>query len=162
MRVGLGFDVHAFAEGRKLVLGGVEIPYKKGLEGHSDADVVLHAVMDALLGALALGDIGHHFPNTDERYRNADSKLLCRHVFELVCQRGYEIGNMDVMIMAEKPKVSPYTLAMRESMAQLFGCELGAVSVKATTMEGMGFVGRQEGIAAHAVVLLVPKRKETE
>ncbi len=162
MRVGLGFDVHAFASNRRLVLGGVEIPHDQGLLGHSDADVVLHAVMDAVLGALALGDIGHHFPNTDERFKDADSKELCRHVYRLICEQGYCIGNMDVMIMAEKPKISPFIPQMRECIAGLFACEVGSVSIKATTMEGMGFVGRKEGIAAQAVVLLMKRERETE
>jgi 2-C-methyl-D-erythritol 2,4-cyclodiphosphate synthase len=161
MRVGLGFDVHAFASHRRLVLGGVEIPHDKGLLGHSDADVVLHAVMDAVLGALALGDIGHHFPNTDERFKDADSRELCRHVYRLICEQGYSIGNMDVMIMAEQPKIGPYIPQMRECIAALFGCDIGSVSIKATTMEGMGFVGRKEGIAAQAVVLLMPRERET-
>lgn len=156
MRIGLGFDVHAFALGRKLMLGGVEIPHSAGLLGHSDADVVLHAVMDALLGALALGDIGQHFPNTDAAYAGADSAQLAQHVWDLVCGQGYRIGNMDVMIMAEAPKVLPYRDAMRTAMASLFQCDISQISVKATTMESMGFVGREEGIAAQAVVLLVP------
>lgn len=159
MRIGLGFDVHSFETGRRLVLGGVEIPHSAGLAGHSDADVVLHAVMDAMLGALALGDIGEHFPNTDEAYRNADSATLAGHVWKLVCQEGYRLGNMDVMIMAEAPKVLPYRDAMRQRLAGLFGSDIGRISVKATTMEQMGFVGRREGIAAHAVVLLEPVEK---
>ncbi|GMA50486.1 2-C-methyl-D-erythritol 2,4-cyclodiphosphate synthase [Alicyclobacillus contaminans] len=159
-RVGLGFDVHAFAPDRRLVLGGVEIPFTHGLAGHSDADVVLHAVMDALLGALALGDIGQHFPNTDERYRNADSKLLCEQVYAMIRSRGYQVGNIDVMIMAEQPKIAPHTTAMRACIAELVGCTMDAVSVKATTMEKMGFVGRREGIAAQAVVLLTPSGKD--
>lgn len=161
MRIGLGFDVHAFEEGRKLVLGGVEIPHSVGLAGHSDADVVLHAVMDALLGALALGDIGQHFPNTEEAYKDADSAELAKHVWDLVCQRGYRIGNMDVMVMAEAPKILPYRDSIRARMASLFDCALDQVSIKATTMEGMGFVGRSEGIAAHAVVLLESIKRES-
>jgi 2-C-methyl-D-erythritol 2,4-cyclodiphosphate synthase len=154
IRVGLGFDVHSFAPNRKLFLGGVEIPYEYGLEGHSDADVVLHAVMDALLGALALGDIGKHFPNTDERYRNIDSTILAQHTWKMIQERGFCVGNMDIMIMAEAPKIGPHVEAMREKMASLFECTKEQVSVKATTMEQMGFIGRKEGIAAHAVVLL--------
>lgn len=158
VRIGLGFDVHAFEEGRKLVLGGVEIPHSVGLTGHSDADVVLHAVMDAVLGALALGDIGEHFPNTDPAYKGADSAELTRHVWDLICQRGYQMGNMDVMIMAEMPKILPYRDEIRSRIAALTDCTTDQVSVKATTMEGMGFIGRCEGIAAHAVVIL--ERKE--
>lgn len=154
MRVGLGFDVHRFARNRKLFLGGVEIANAMGLEGHSDADVVLHAVMDALLGALALGDIGTHFPNTDPAYQNADSKQLLSHVMELVESHGYAVGNVDVMVLAEKPKLAPVIAAMRQGMAELLHCSTAQVSVKATTMERMGFVGREEGIAAQAVALL--------
>ncbi|MDQ0190381.1 2-C-methyl-D-erythritol 2,4-cyclodiphosphate synthase [Alicyclobacillus cycloheptanicus] len=160
MRVGLGFDVHRFAAGRKLVLGGVAIDSDLGLEGHSDADVVLHALMDALLGALALGDIGMHFPNSDPAYRGADSKELTRRVVAMVQEAGYEVGNADVMVLAETPKIAPYVADMRASMAQLLGCETGQVSVKATTMERMGFVGRKEGVAAQAVVLLQPRKED--
>jgi 2-C-methyl-D-erythritol 2,4-cyclodiphosphate synthase len=141
------------------MLGGVEIPHSAGLLGHSDADVVLHAVMDAMLGALALGDIGQHFPNTDAAFAGADSAQLSRHVWEMVCGRGYQMGNMDVMIMAETPKILPYRDKMRTAMATLFQCDMSQISVKATTMESMGFVGREEGIAAHAVVLLVPSNE---
>ena len=160
VRIGLGFDVHPFAAGRRLVLGGVEIPFPQGLEGHSDADVILHAVMDAVLGALALGDIGQHFPNTDPKYSGVDSKVLSRHVWDMVCERGYSIGNMDVMVMAEQPKLLLYVSSIRDTIAKLFDCSKEQVSVKATTMEAMGFVGRKEGIAAQAVVLLVRQEKE--
>jgi 2-C-methyl-D-erythritol 2,4-cyclodiphosphate synthase len=160
MRIGTGFDVHAFAVNRKLVLGGTAIPYEYGLEGHSDADVILHALMDAILGALALGDIGHHFPNTDERYRDADSSELTRQVWQLMNQHQYRIGNLDIMVMAERPKLAPYIKDMREKIAHLLVCDVTRVSIKATTMEGLGFVGRREGIAAQAVVLLESMGKE--
>jgi 2-C-methyl-D-erythritol 2,4-cyclodiphosphate synthase len=156
VRIGIGFDVHPFASGRPLVLGGVTIPHDRGLAGHSDADVVLHAVMDAILGALALGDIGQHFPNTDPAYKDADSRALARRVWALARERGYRMGNLDVMVLAEAPRLRPHVDAMRASMAALYECEPHQVSVKATTMEGLGFVGRREGIAAQAVVLLVP------
>ena len=161
MRVGLGFDVHALAPGRKLILGGIEIPFHLGLDGHSDADVVLHAAMDACLGALALGDIGQHFPNTDERYRGADSSQLARHVWEMVRQRGYRLGNMDVMLLAEAPKIAPYVSAMRVHLAALFEADADDISVKATTLEKMGFIGRKEGIAAQVVVMLTPVERSS-
>ncbi|MFB5192177.1 2-C-methyl-D-erythritol 2,4-cyclodiphosphate synthase [Alicyclobacillus fastidiosus] len=155
MRIGYGFDVHEIVADRPLVLGGQRIPAEFGLLGHSDADVVLHAVMDAMLGALALGDIGQHFPNTDVRFKDADSLELLRHVSQLVHDRGYQLGNLDVMVLAEAPKLAPYSLRMRESIATACACEVDQVSIKATTMETLGFVGRKEGIAAQAVVLLV-------
>ncbi|MCL6445844.1 MAG: 2-C-methyl-D-erythritol 2,4-cyclodiphosphate synthase [Alicyclobacillus sp.] len=154
MRIGLGYDVHPFATGRRLWLGGVEIPHHQGLAGHSDADVVLHAVMDAVLGALALGDIGQHFPNSDPAYKDADSGALTQHVARLMRDAGYDIGNVDVMLLAERPKIAPYIPAMRRRIATLLGCEDGQVSVKATTTERLGFIGREEGMAAEAVVLL--------
>lgn len=154
IRVGMGFDVHEFEKGRRLVLGGVEIPHEAGLVGHSDADVVLHAVMDALLGALALGDIGVHFPNTDERYRGADSAQLTGHVMEIVQKKGYAVNNIDITVLAEAPKLLPFKEAMVSSIAALLRCNTEDVSVKATTMEGMGFVGRREGMAAMAVATL--------
>lgn len=154
MRIGFGFDVHEIQEDRPLVLGGVRVKAPFGLLGHSDADVILHAVMDAMLGALALGDIGIHFPNTDEAYRDADSMQLLRHVFKLVRSHGYKLGNLDVMVLAEQPKLSPYVQAMRERISEALEANIHQVSVKATTMEGLGFVGRREGIAAQAVVLL--------
>jgi len=154
VRIGTGFDVHRFVPGRPLVLGGVTIPNELGLDGHSDADVILHAIMDAVLGALALGDIGVHFPNTDERYRGANSLELARHVYSLAINQGYIIGNMDVMVMAEAPKLLPYIPQMRDKIAEAFQCNPKDVGMKSTTMEGMGFVGRKEGIAAQAVVLL--------
>jgi 2-C-methyl-D-erythritol 2,4-cyclodiphosphate synthase len=155
MRIGTGFDVHAFAEGRALVIGGVTIPHARGLAGHSDADVLLHAIADALLGALALGDIGMHFPDTDARFNGADSRRLLRHVLSLVAARGYAIGNVDATVIAQAPKLAPHIPAMRANIAADLGCALDAVSVKATTTERLGFTGREEGIAAEAVVLLV-------
>lgn len=154
MRIGTGFDVHAFADGRALVIGGVTIPHPRGLAGHSDADVLLHAIADALLGALALGDIGVHFPDTDARYRGADSRALLRHVVALVVGRGYAIGNVDATVIAQAPKLAPHIPAMRENLAADLGCALDCVSVKATTTERLGFTGRGEGIAAEAVALL--------
>lgn len=154
MRIGTGFDVHRLVEGRKLVLGGVEIPHETGLEGHSDADVILHAVMDAVLGALALGDIGHHFPNTDETWRGASSMTLASHVSGLMRERHFLVGNLDVMVMAEAPKIAPHIPEMRRNIAAVFGCKVEDVSIKATTMEHLGFVGRREGITAQAMALL--------
>jgi 2-C-methyl-D-erythritol 2,4-cyclodiphosphate synthase len=154
MRIGNGFDVHALVAGRRLVLGGVVIPYDRGLDGHSDADVLLHAVCDAILGALALGDIGAHFPDSDARWKDADSRVLLRHVVSLATGRGYRIGNLDVTLIAQAPKVAPYVAAMRANLAADLGCEEGEVSVKATTSERLGFTGRGEGIAAMATVLL--------
>jgi len=154
MRIGNGFDVHALVPGRKLVLGGVVIPYDRGLDGHSDADVLLHAVCDAILGALALGDIGAHFPDTDARWKDADSRVLLRHVISLATTRGYRVGNLDVTLIAQAPKVAPYVAAMRANLAADLGCEDSEVSLKATTTERLGFTGRGEGIAAMATVLL--------
>lgn len=154
-RIGHGFDVHAFAENRKLIIGGVEIPYEKGLLGHSDADVLLHAICDSLLGALALGDIGEHFPDTDELYKDADSTKLLVHVYELVKEKGYMLGNIDAVIMAQKPKLMKYISAMQEKIAAILASEVDQISIKATTTEKLGFVGREEGIAAMATVLLV-------
>jgi len=156
-RTGLGFDVHQFAEGRKLIVGGVEIPYEKGLLGHSDADVLLHAVCDALLGALALGDIGMHFPDTDPKYKDADSKKLLENVYALVLDRGFEIGNVDCMLLMQKPKIAPYVCEMRKIIAGILNTEIENVSVKATTTEKLGFVGREEGAAAYTTVLLIKK-----
>jgi 2-C-methyl-D-erythritol 2,4-cyclodiphosphate synthase len=156
-RIGNGFDVHALVAGRPLVLGGVVIPYERGLDGHSDADVLLHAVCDAILGALALGDLGAHFPDTDARWKGADSRVLLRHVFSLATARGYRIGNVDVTLIAQAPKVAPYVAAMRTNLAADLACDEGDVSVKATTTERLGFAGRGEGIAAIASVLLRDK-----
>ncbi|NCS90309.1 MAG: 2-C-methyl-D-erythritol 2,4-cyclodiphosphate synthase [Ignavibacteria bacterium CG2_30_36_16] len=154
-RIGHGFDVHAFAENRKLIIGGVQIPYAKGLLGHSDADVLLHAICDSLLGALALGDIGKHFPDTDQHYKNADSKDLLLHVYELVKEKGYMLGNIDAVIMAQKPKLMNYISLMQKKIATLLESEVDQISIKATTTEKLGFVGREEGIAAMATVLLI-------
>lgn len=155
MRAGIGYDSHRFAEGRRLVLGGVEIPHREGLAGHSDADVVAHAVADALLGAAALGDIGHHFPPDDERWRGADSMALLGWVVEQIAARGLRPGNVDVSVVCETPRIGPYVEEMRGRLAGALGVEAGAVSVKGTTNEGMGWIGRQEGIAALAVAVLV-------
>lgn len=154
MRVGHGYDVHAFAEGRKLILGGVDIPHSKGLMGHSDADVLTHAVCDALLGAAALGDIGAHFPDTDAAYKGADSLLLLKAVVKLLKDKGYRIENIDSTLIAQKPKLAPYIEQMRKNLAAASGIELDSVSVKATTEERLGFTGREEGIAAHALCLI--------
>jgi 2-C-methyl-D-erythritol 2,4-cyclodiphosphate synthase len=154
-RIGTGFDVHAFAEGRPLIIGGVTIPHEMGLLGHSDADVLLHAVADALLGALALGDIGSHFPDTDERYRGADSARLLAQVWRKVKEKGYRLGNLDATVIAQRPKLRPYIDEMRGVLARELEADLEQVNVKATTTEKLGFTGREEGIAAQAVVLLV-------
>ena len=154
MRVGHGYDVHRLVEGRKLILGGVEIPWEKGLLGHSDADVLLHALMDAMLGAAALGDIGQHFPDSDERYAGADSLQLLSEVSRLLTEAGYRLVNADCTILAQRPKLMPHVPAMRANIARVLGVEPDAVSVKATTEEGLGFTGDGSGIAAHAVVLI--------
>lgn len=154
MRIGHGYDVHRLVEGRKLILGGVDIPYEKGLLGHSDADVLLHAVMDAVLGAAALGDIGKHFPDTDPAYKGADSLALTRAVAKLIAEHGYTVGNIDATILCQAPKLAPHIATMRQNIADAFGISLDAVSVKATTEEHLGFTGEGLGIAAHAVALL--------
>lgn len=154
-RTGLGYDVHQFAEGRKLIIGGVEIPYEKGLLGHSDADVLLHSVCDALLGALALGDIGTHFPDTDMKYKGADSRELLKNVYEKIISHGYVLGNLDCMLLLQKPKIAPYVQQMREVISGILNVEIDAVSIKATTTEKLGFVGREEGAAAYTTVLLI-------
>ena len=154
MRIGHGYDVHRLVEGRKLMLGGVEIPYEKGLLGHSDADVLAHAVMDALLGAAALGDIGKLFPDKDPAYAGADSMKLLEQVVTVLREQGYQIGNIDSTIIAQQPKLAPYIPAMRQRIAEVCGIELGQISVKATTEEKLGFTGSGEGIAAHAVCLI--------
>lgn len=159
MRIGSGFDVHKLTEGRKLILGGVDIPFEQGLDGHSDADVLVHALMDAILGALCLGDIGRHFPPGDEAYRNADSMKLLAVVCSLMKEKGFQIGNADLTIVAEKPKMAPHIPAMRQNIAAVLGTDIENVSVKATTTEKLGFTGREEGIAAFASVLLT-KSKE--
>ena len=154
MRIGHGYDVHRLVEGRRLVLGGVDIPWEKGLLGHSDADVLLHALMDAILGAAALGDIGRHFPDSDERYRGTDSLELLREVARLLNEAGYRLVNADCTILAQRPKLMGHIPQMRQNIAAALGTELDAISVKATTEEGLGFTGDGSGIAAHAVVLI--------
>lgn len=156
-RTGFGFDVHAFVEGRKLILGGVEIPFDKGLEGHSDADVLLHAICDAMLGALALGDIGIHFPNTDERWKDADSTVLLNRVNQIINSKGYELGNLDCVLAMEKPKISPYVEQIRNRISKILNADIEQISIKATTTEKLGFVGRAEGVVSFATVLLVKK-----
>lgn len=154
MRIGHGYDAHRFADGRRLVLGGVEVPYTRGLDGHSDADVLLHAVMDALLGAAALGDIGKLFPDTDQRFLDADSLLLLQEVCHAIRDAGYATGNIDATVIAQAPRLAAYIPQMREKIARACGVQICAVNVKATTEEHMGFTGRMEGISAHAVCLL--------
>jgi 2-C-methyl-D-erythritol 2,4-cyclodiphosphate synthase len=156
-RIGHGYDVHRLTEGRKLILGGVEIPHTVGLLGHSDADVLVHAVMDAMLGALALGDIGHLFPDTDDAYKDADSMKLLAEVCRVCRENGYEIGNLDATVIAQAPKLAPYINTMRENIAAVCGCSASKISVKATTEEKLGFTGEKLGISAHAVVLMVRK-----
>lgn len=154
MRIGHGYDVHRLTENRRLILGGVEIPFEKGLDGHSDADVLLHAVMDALLGAAALGDIGKLFPDSDDRYLGADSMALLRQVAALLHETGYRLGNLDATVIAQRPKLAPYIAQMRANIADALQTDISRVSVKATTEEHLGFTGSGAGIAAHAVVLL--------
>ena len=154
MRIGHGYDVHRLTEGRKLILGGVEIPYEKGLLGHSDADVLVHALMDSMLGALALGDIGHLFPDTDPEYKGADSMVLLKKVCELIKENGHRLVNADCTICAQRPKLAGYILKMRENIAQVMGCDVSCISVKATTEEGLGFTGEGLGMSATAVCLL--------
>ncbi len=154
MRIGHGYDVHRLTLCRKLILGGVEIPYVSGLKGHSDADVLTHAIMDALLGAAALGDIGRHFPDTDDQYKDINSQILLKEVCLLIREKGYEIGNLDATVIAQKPKLSPYLDAMTAILAETMGISQGQINLKATTEECLGFTGREEGIAAHCVCLL--------
>ncbi len=153
-RIGNGYDVHAIEEGLKLVLGGVEIPHDKGCIAHSDGDVAIHALCDALLGALSLGDIGKHFPDTSDDFKGIDSKILLRRVMEMLRERGYELGNADITIAAQKPKLAKYIPMMRETLAEVMQTEVGRISVKATTTERLGFVGREEGIEVYAVALI--------
>jgi len=155
IRVGTGFDVHALVAGRRLVIGGVHVPFERGLEGHSDADVLLHAIGDAILGALALGDLGAHFPDSDPRWKNADSRALLRHIAGLMGERGFSIGNVDATVIAQSPRLAPHVAAMRANVAIDLGCTPDDVGIKATTTEHLGFAGRGEGIAAMASVLLV-------
>ena len=158
MRIGHGYDVHRLVEGRKLILGGVEVPHTLGLLGHSDADVLTHAVMDALLGAAALGDIGRHFPDTDPAYKGADSLVLLDHVMALLDEAGWQVGNVDATILAQKPKLAPHIPQMRDNLARHMGVALEHVNVKATTQEKLGFTGAEQGIAAHAVCLLEQRK----
>ena len=151
VRFGMGYDVHQLVEGRKLIIGGVDIPYEKGLKGHSDADVLLHAISDALLGAAALGDIGKHFPDTDPAFKDADSLKLLQRVGELLQGKGYRVGNVDATIVAQKPKMASYIMTMRENIARVLGAELDQINVKATTEEWLGFTGQGQGISSYAV-----------
>lgn len=154
MRIGHGYDVHRLVAGRDLILGGVQIPHRMGLDGHSDADVLTHAVMDALLGAAALGDIGQHFPDSDPAYLGISSLKLLTRVWALITERGYRLGNLDVTVLAQKPKLAPYLPQMKEKLCAILGAEPDRVNIKATTEEHLGFTGREEGIACHAVCLL--------
>lgn len=156
-RVGFGFDVHRLEEGYPLWLGGIRLEHEKGLEGHSDADVLLHSICDALLGAAALGDIGVHFPPTDMQYKGIDSKILLARVCQLLESEGYVVGNIDATIAAERPKLNPHIPEMRQTIAQVMGIEVGQISIKATTTERLGFTGRQEGMSAYVVALILPK-----
>lgn len=155
IRVGQGFDVHAFASGRKCIIGGVDIPFEKGLLGHSDADVLLHAVSDAIFGALGQGDIGKHFPDTDPQYKDADSLQLLAQVWGLAKKMGYRLGNLDATVIAQRPKMAPHIPQMAANIAELLGAEASQINIKATTTEKLGFTGREEGIAAQAVVCLI-------
>ncbi|HPF72973.1 MAG: 2-C-methyl-D-erythritol 2,4-cyclodiphosphate synthase [Rhodanobacteraceae bacterium] len=159
MRIGIGYDVHAFGPGDHVMLGGVRVPHEQGVVAHSDGDVLLHALCDALLGALALGDIGQHFPPSDPRWKDADSRVMLRHVGGMLAEHGMQIANLDTVVVCERPKLAPHVIAMRECIAEDLAMPVGAVSVKATTSERLGFTGRGEGIAAQAVVLL---RREGE
>ena len=154
MRIGHGYDVHRLTEGRRLILGGVDIPWEKGLLGHSDADVLTHAVMDALLGAAGLGDIGRHFPDTDSAYAGADSLKLLEHVVKLLGERGFSVGNVDATVLAQRPKLAPHIPQMRDNLARTMGVDPSRINIKATTEEGLGFTGSGEGMAAHAVALI--------
>jgi 2-C-methyl-D-erythritol 2,4-cyclodiphosphate synthase len=157
LRTGIGFDVHAFAEGRKLILGGIEIENEKGLAGHSDADAVLHAITDAMLGSLSLGDIGTHFPDDDPRYKNADSTVFLKKAHELIRNRGYYLNNIDVVIMLQQPKIAPHVQKMKEKISKILDIGLDRISIKATTTERLGFVGREEGISVMATATVVRK-----
>ncbi len=154
MRIGHGYDVHRLVEDRLLILGGVQIPFEKGLLGHSDADVLTHALMDAMLGAAGLGDIGRHFPDTDPQYKGADSLKLLAHVATLIKEKGFTLGNADITLIAQKPKVSPYLAEMQKKLADVIGCEMAQINLKATTEEHLGFTGEGAGMACHAVCLL--------
>jgi 2-C-methyl-D-erythritol 2,4-cyclodiphosphate synthase len=154
MRIGHGFDVHKFGGAGPVVLAGVEVPYQQGFIAHSDGDVAIHALCDAILGALCLGDIGNHFPDTDGQYENISSRILLRHVVKLMTEKGYQIGNADITIVAQAPKIAPHLLAMRQCLSEDLACDVDDVNVKATTTEKLGYVGRKEGVAVHSVVLL--------
>lgn len=156
-RIGFGYDVHPFEDGRELILGGVKIDSKRGLKGHSDADVLLHSITDALLGSLALGDIGTHFPDTDSTFKGADSSLLLHRSYQMVTDLGYVLVNADVTVVAESPKLNPFIYKIRKRISEILNCNKSQISIKATTSEKMGFVGREEGIAVHAVVLVEEK-----
>lgn len=155
MRIGIGYDVHRLVEGRKLIIGGVEIPYEKGLLGHSDADVLVHAIIDSILGALSLGDIGKHFPDTDEKYKDINSMNLLTKTYDLMIKSGYKIGNIDCVVAAQRPKLAPYIDIMRERIAKVLNTSIDNISIKATTTEKLGFEGREEGISSQVVCLLV-------
>ncbi|MCK1997764.1 2-C-methyl-D-erythritol 2,4-cyclodiphosphate synthase [Psychrobacillus psychrodurans] len=157
MRIGQGFDVHEFADNRPLIIGGIEIPYERGLIGHSDADVLLHTITDAALGAIGEGDIGRHFPDTDPDFKDADSAKLLEHIWKLVDAKGYKLGNIDCTIIAQKPKMSPYIETIRTRVAELLQADVSQVNVKATTTERLGFTGREEGVASMATILLLKK-----
>lgn len=158
IRIGQGFDVHRFAKNRSLIIGGIDIPYHKGLSGHSDADVLLHAITDAILGAMAMGDIGRHFPDTDESFKGADSAVLLTEIWKQVIKKDYSLGNLDATIIAQNPKMAPYIPEIEQRIAEILGAEPDRVNVKATTTEMLGFTGREEGIATMAVVCLVKNR----
>ncbi|MBY2477459.1 2-C-methyl-D-erythritol 2,4-cyclodiphosphate synthase [Clostridioides difficile] len=155
MRIGLGYDVHKLTEDRKLIIGGVEIPHDKGLLGHSDADVLIHAIMDSILGALALGDIGKHFPDTDEKYKGANSMKLLEYVYNLITSKGYKIGNIDSTIIAQSPKMAPYIESMRNNISKVLNTDIDNINIKATTEEGLGFTGAKQGIASQSICLLL-------
>ena len=157
-KIGIGFDVHAFANNRKLIIGGVEIPFGKGLAGHSDADVLLHAICDALLGSIAAGDIGQHFPDTDPKYKNANSITLLKQVYELIQQKGYSLGNVDAIITAQRPKLAAFIPPMQKNIAEALQTKIENISIKATTTEKLGFVGREEGLSAFASVLIIKNK----
>lgn len=157
-RIGIGFDVHAFEDNRKLIIGGVDIPFEKGLAGHSDADVLLHAISDALLGSISAGDIGQHFPDTDPKYKNANSLTLLKHVYELVQRKGYSVGNIDAVITVQRPKLATYIPLMRKNISDVLQTEIENISIKATTTEKLGFVGREEGLSAFASVIIIKNK----
>lgn len=154
MRIGIGYDVHELVSGRKLFIGGIEIPYEKGLLGHSDADVLIHAIMDSILGALALRDIGYHFPDNDNEYKDIDSKILLKRVYEIMKSKNYKIGNIDSVVACQRPKLAPYIDDMRKVIAEILNTDIENISIKATTTEKLGFIGREEGISSESVCLL--------